>query len=1332
MQRSDIVFRSAADLREHAIAGQADQPAARVLHAICERYRFEIQPVPVDDTMLGGAYARLQLWCQDDIEWGGQIWVRQGLSPEETSFAIAHELGHLMLHRGEGIALHMACAQTDVDERMDIASLRSEDHRVEEYTPRARREQEANAFAAELLAPRLAVRQMFTRGPHIGASQIALHFGISQALAQRRLADAVLTASGNPTPDTAEEPPAHDAPLALLERLDPSQRAAARADGPVLVVAGPGTGKTATLIGRVAHLVLERDHQPEHVLALTFSNRAAGEMRARLSLSGLPGERMPVMTIHAFATALLREYCARVPHGPDDAPLRDDFRILDATDSFLLMEELLAELPLRYYRTLGRPTAHLRDLLADFSQARDALLSPTQYMALVDKMPLAPEPVDDERPLARGKSGREKPPAGTFTREQIERARERAAAYAVWDRVLRQRGLLDFGGLIQRAVELLEADAEVLSEVRMRYLDVLVDEFQDTNAAAARLLLLLAGERGNGLWVVGDRNQSIYRWRGASSTNLLRLFTTYPDVRVSTLDCCYRSVPEIVRMGNVVARHMADLAAAAPGVDEVPERMREALSPVALNWVREGQAGPAVMRGEHFATGAHEAEAIARDIRARRNAGSLYRDHAILCRTHKQTAELGTALDVAGIPVSQLGGFFERDEVKDAQTLLWLAAGPDMRGVLRVDRLLRTVGLASTEDVSLAATLRRFMAQHAVMPYALLNEAGLREAGITDERALAAFLSLGKVATDLHNGGTVADGLARFFLHPGGYAWQLARIADGVASSQGDEMAFAPAAARTALAALGEFVSIALRFDTRWLREDDFREQLTRAVAPAHRKVEPSVPVRPVLPDALEADAEADVSEHGTGVTTPIRGVAEQSAVSVVRCFLRYLHALREAGYVAPITAGDEDAVHLLTLHASKGLEFPVVYLPRLAAGEFPGRGGRRGDPCPPGFRESDAPGEQEAEERCLFYVGMTRARDTLVLTRAARYGAGKSEAQASPLLALLDDAPEFTEAAPLLDDDALASLALAEANGAREDDESEPVPQLPATIRQASYTLHELQQYLECSLQYRYARHYGLLDPAENAVHRYYRFLYGGRRVLREVRQGQPGASWAGAEEKLRSLWEEQGPANHPYHAFYWQHAMEVMRGEWKALERHEEAAMPLVSYSEKITARLHTCTVEVTVDHMERREESGAPVVLMRLHDGRPHAEDEKDLALLLYYLAYTQRFPDRDVRIQIGYLPGSLAQAEAREVERIDPLVFDVTDAVRKDVAIYLTFPRKRRSRLDNLDEAAAGIDAQRFMPERQNERCLMCAFNMVCPSDPFANDQMAQRANWMRRV
>ncbi|HEX6542888.1 MAG TPA: UvrD-helicase domain-containing protein, partial [Ktedonobacterales bacterium] len=1114
MKRIAVIEHAASALWARYQTATEGTTGSERIERLCDVLGLELQACPSHDVMLGGAFSRLQLYAWAEPEIGGNIWLRNDLEPEMRLFAIAHELGHYVLHRGEGINLHAACDQHAIDQQADPESLRTEEHVVEEYSPRVWREMEASAFAAELLAPRAQVRHLFTADARMDAARLAHRFGISRTLADRRLIDAVL-APTRPRDNTGvatqsalgENEKAKPGPGDLIGRLDEGQILAARALGPALVIAGPGTGKTATLVGRVAHLIQERQIPPEKVLALTFSNRAAGEMRERLAGSGLPGERMPIMTIHAFAAMLLRSYASRVPHAPDEAELTPEFRILDEANAYLLMEELLGELPLHYYRSLGNPTAPLRSLLQDFSQARDALLSPAKYQALVDTMRLMPPPSEkgDERPGTPGsaKKGQRKkpqPPEGTYTYEQIARARERAAAYAVWDRALRRRGLVDFGGLVQRAVELLRANPAVLAEVRSHYPEILVDEFQDTNYAAAELLFLVAGASGSGLWVVGDQNQSIYRFRGASPRNRRRLVEHYAHLRVLTLRRCYRSVPGIVGLGSAMAARMAELAptsASTPGEALSSADALHALhtveQPLHLEPVRGDGTHPAIMLTESFVSPAHERVGLAAAVARFHDLGYAYGDQAILCRTHRQGRQIAAVLARQEVPVSQLGDFFERPEIKDALMLLALATGPDARGILRAAPLLAALGHPTPSGQELAAAARSLSSQRRALPGALREHAILSKIPLLSAQTRAGLARLGEVAIGVRNGQAVGSRLSDFLMRPGGYAWRLARVADGLDTPHHDDTLpgmVRPAQAQQALAALGELVRLAWRFDTRWSQEPDFRARLSRAVTrpKATRRAEPDTLTPPpnadVAPDPISPAAASGTHAQGTE-TAP-----------AVRCFLHYLHALRASDVVVPVPAGDEDAVHVLTLHQSKGLEFPVVLLPNLAHGQFPIANHGRDEVAPPGFRESDAPGEREAEERCLFYVGVTRARDIVAFTRATSYSASR-RSERSTLLALLDDAPGWPDAAQLLTDDECEQLLPVSATFEESDEEESDEEEgqfVPVTSARAAdmpiFRLHELEQYLACPRQYKYARSYGLLDPAEDAVYRFHRYI--------------------------------------------------------------------------------------------------------------------------------------------------------------------------------------------------------------------------------------------------
>lgn len=1377
MERFEAVARAAADMRARHQGIGAEALTAQFLVQLCGKLDLEYKVAPADGVMLGGAYSRLQLWAWDQPEIGGIIWLRDDLDAATRLFAIAHELGHYALHRGEGINLHPTCDQHQIDQQADPADLRTEDHRVEEYTPRARRELEANAFAAELLAPRAHVRRLFTAERDVDAVRLAVYFGISRTLAQRRLIDALLSparpAEHAAAPEATKTTDIRNLPepTELIDQLDLSQREAARASGPALIVAGPGTGKTATLVGRAAHLIRERNIPPERMLALTFSNRAAGEMRERLVRSGLPGERIPVMTIHAFAVSLLREYASRVPHAADEAQLKPEFRILDEADAFLLMEELLAKLPLHYYRSLGSPTIHIRTLLADFSRARDGLLTPAEYLAVVDAMPLAPATSDepdtqgtDTTATANGKRKKDAKhsPVGTFTAEQIARARERAAAYTVWDRELRQRGLLDFGGLIQRAVELLRADSEALADVRDRYREILVDEFQDTNRAAAELLLLVAGKSGDRLWVVGDHNQSIYRFRGASPHNLPRLVEQYPHLRTLRLRRCYRSVPSIVRLGSLMAERMAALAAlATPGdattrgteatVTTGMRALREAMRPTELEPVRGDGAHPAIRRHEAFVSATHEHMGLAASIQRHHALGYSYGDQAVLCRTHKQARQIAAVLATQGVPVSQTGDFFDRPEVKDALMLATLAAGPDARGILRATPLL--IGLIDPLPPrrDLATVARALAGAHQPLPGALQRGRGLGTIASLSATTRTALGALGDAAMDMHKAYAVGERLATFLLRPGGYAWRLTRIADGIDSLPArdprtdDSIATdalpwveSPSRAQQALATLGELVRLAWRFDVRWAHEPDFRARLSRAVT--HRRA-----TQPDQPDALEPVPGADV----TLIPLPAPQTQPTESAPAVCCFLHYLDALRASDVSVLVPAGEDDAVHVLTIHQSKGLEFPVVYLPCLAQGQFPAGTSIHEEVCPQGFRESDAPGEREAEERCLFYVGVTRARDVVIFTRAISYGKGtggsRRTAQPSTLLTLVDitpDSPDSPDAEPLLPDDELTRLERLAAYEESSDDEDDDgaAPMAPADVRvdKPAFPLHHLEQYRNCPRQYKYARNYGLLDPAENAVHRFHRYVRRGEQALRDLHAAAPHAQWQAVEAQLQALWETDGPAGHAYDAFYWQAAEAILRAEWQAITTSQGAeASGRVLLAQPLLAELRQCIVEVTADRaitgVAPTEDPGAQplTVLVRVHTGRPREEDKDDLTLPVYYLAHQQHEEEQHhshtpVQIALAYVGGALREQSTEANEPAPGDLIDVTGIVSRDAEKYLKPDRRQRAKLDKLDEAALGIAAGRFEPRPNERRCASCAYCYVCPADPESSSSDSRMA------
>jgi hypothetical protein len=728
---------------------------------------------------------------------------------------------------------------------------------------------------------------------------------------------------------------------------------------------------------------------------------------------------------------------------------------------------------------------------------------------------------------------------------------------------------------------------------------------------------------------------------------------------------------------------------------------------------------PAVHRCERFINEAHEEAGIIEAIQRHRQRSVAFKDQAILCRTHRQTHRMAAALAAQGIPVSQMGHFFERSEVKDVLALLSLAAGPDVRGLLRARELIAGLGYLAPNNQEIAALIHTLVARQQTMPGALSNPALLAELAQLSPTTRTALAALGDLAHKLRyqfspDESHLGSHLASILLRPGGYAWQLVHVADGLISSSAEESVLPAAAnqerAQAALAVLGELIRIVTRFDARWKREPDFRARLSRAVTRAQRPA----PSR-------------------TSAQTSTEAAAPPANAPAAACFLHYLRALHMNDLHLSIPVGEEDAVRILTVHASKGLEFPVVYLPMLARGQFPSSAFPP-EANPPGFLEQDALEAAKEEERCLFYVGLTRARDVVVLTRATSYH-GKP-AQPSDLLDLVEGALPEGQIHPIYSAEALAALAesVGLETSAQEDAEGDEDGELlvPLVLTAADppakkeYPLYDLELYHECPRQYKYARRYGLLDPTQDAATRFHRYLRRGRSELREVHAAQPQAAWDEVEQRLRTRWEEDGAAGHAYDQFYWQHAQHILHAEWTKLA--SEPASPStygISLALDLSATLNRCIVHVKADRVAGDPTTHAnpqmtmPTVLTRVHARRSSTEDVNDLHLPLYYLAHWQQRQHLPVRIEVAYLGNILADAAPMPgiIQQSD--VLDMTEEARRDAMKYLDASRKARSRLDKLDKAAAGIEAGVFPPNPEERRCLACPFCYVCPADPDAD-------------
>lgn len=615
--------------------------------------------------------------------------------------------------------------------------------------------------------------------------------------------------------------------------LNPAQHdAVLHTGGPLLVSAGAGSGKTRVLTHRIAHLISERRVSPFAILAITFTNKAASEMRARVvELVGPVANSMWVRTFHSACARILRVEAERLgyPSG---------FSIYDQSDSVRLTRYVMADLGLDTRRSTPR-SVHGR-----ISAAKNDMVSPEAYAATA---------AESSRWLA-----------------------DTARVYAEYQRRLLAAGAMDFDDLLAATVRLFREHPDVLASYQDRFQHILVDEYQDTNRAQNEIVLAL-GARHRNVFVVGDADQSIYRFRGASMRNINDFEDAFEDTAVILLEQNYRSTQTVLDAANAVI---------ACNFSRHPKRLwTEAAAGERIVWYRAWDAND-------------EARWVVGEIGRLAADGHALSDFAVMYRINAQSQAFETALNEADLPYQVIGGtaFYDRREVRDALAYLRAVVNPadevSLKRVLNVPR--RGVGGRSVERLDAWAAAAGLPFSEALRQATEAGVSGAARSGIAKFAAL-----LDEAAGRLDEG---PEGVLDFLLTRSGYLEELYEDAE-----QGE----------------------------------------------------------------MEAEGRLE------NLATLLEGASEHSEVG---------EFLEQTALVSPTDDldPDESQVVLLTAHAAKGLEFPVVFLTGLEEGMFPRE---------QAFEDS---AEME-EERRLAYVGITRAQQRLYLSDAQRRTLWGSSKQAWP-----------------------------------------------------------------------------------------------------------------------------------------------------------------------------------------------------------------------------------------------------------------------------------------------------------------------------------------------
>jgi DNA helicase-2/ATP-dependent DNA helicase PcrA len=1007
---------------------------------------------------------------------------------------------------------------------------------------------------------------------------------------------------------------------ALLAGLNAQQRhAVCHGEGPLLVVAGAGTGKTQVITRRIAWLIATRRARPSEILALTFTDKAADEMQARVDqLVPYGYTDATISTFHAFGDRIVREFALELG-------LPTDLRVLSRPEVVIFLRERLFAFELDEYRPLGDPTRFLAALATLFSRCKDEDVGPPAYLEFAAALAARAAGGQAERSESVGTAG-----GGDAALEEARRHAELAGAYAKYQSLLGEAGLIDFGDQVGLALRLLRESAAARLELQRRYRYVLVDEFQDTNRAQSELVELLAVPHGN-VTVVGDDDQSIYKFRGAAISNILEFKRRHPRARQIVLRRNYRSRTPILDASYRLIRF------------NDPDRL-EFRNGIDKRLVAERGTGSIPVRHLTFAAGSEEADWVAREISGRVAAGARPRDFAVLVRANADADPVLRSLNVAGLPwrFSGTSGLYARPEIR-----LLLAF---LRAVADLSSSVDLYALAASEVYRLGGPDLT----------AIVNSARRRNRSLWE----------------------VAEELTR---QPG-----LLRLAPE---------------SRTSL--------------------DRLVSDLRRFVALAHER-----PAGEVLYQFLR--------DSGTlaRLASTDSAAAEESLQNIARFFeiirsqgdlladdrvifvARHLQTLIDAGD-DPATAeidADADAVAVLTVHKAKGLEFPTVFMTGLVDGRFPARTRREPLAMPSELiRETLPEGDAHTqEERRLFYVGMTRARDELVLTNAADYGGRRIRRVSQFVLEALDLAATAAAGGPV-EGTAHSPMERLAA--------FQPTPEAVGAVSEGavegplSLSFYQVDDYLTCPLKYKYVHVLRVPIAPHHAI------VYGAalHQAVQEFHRRQARGYLMPEDELLAAFdraWSNEGFLTR-------EHEEARLAAGRAALRRFREGQLQpgtvAPAYVERefsftldgdrIRGRMDRVDVE-RVDPESARDATGDKQLpdeitpaLPGLYPERVTITDYKSsdvrdpararerardsLQLQIYAMAYqaeTGRLPDF---LQLWFLESGLVGRTEVDEKRLDK----ARDSVRR---------------------AASGIRARHFEATPDYLSCGYCAFRDICPA------------------
>jgi len=948
-------------------------------------------------------------------------------------------------------------------------------------------------------------------------------------------------------------------------------------EGPLLIIAGAGTGKTTVISRRIAWLVGSELAKMDEILALTFTDKAAGEMTERVDIL-LPYGYTDVWisTFHAFGDRVLRESALELGLNPD-------FQVLTRPEAAIFFREYLFEFPLKIYRPLSNPTKFIDTILVLFSRLRDEDISPEEYLQYSEKF--------------REKANKDKDAAKI---EEAEKQLEVAHTYEKYMQLLDKEGKVDFGNQFYLALKILRKHPSILRRYQEQFKYILVDEFQDTNFAQFQLLRFLAGAHKN-ISVVSDDDQCIFRFRGAAYSNILNFQKEYPEAKQISLIQNYRSTQIILDTAyTLIQNNNPERFEVRAGIDKKLKGIPE---------------GGKKVEHLHFDTISSEADGVAKIIEEKVSGGKYeYKDFAILVRSNNDADPFLRSLNMRSIPWRFSGnqGLYSRQEVRMCIAFL--------RVMNNLNDSINIYYLASSEIYRMPLDDLSFCMNYAKrsnysLYYVFRNIARIKELECVSDKGLKVIKKLVKDISDFleYSRGNTTGRLLYKFLTETKYLKNLVKHE----TMQTEEK----------IKNVAKFFEMVKKFEL----------------------------------------------------------VAREDRLIY---FINHLDMLIEAGD-DPATAEadvDESAVNVLTIHKAKGLEFLVVFLVSLIKGRFPWP--KRGQRISfPEELVKDIIPEGDfhiQEERRLFYVGMTRAKQELYLTSALDYGTTRTR----------EISPFIIEALGISKDKVKAIKSSAKEQIGRFAPVKESTQRRRKKIPDSEIlelSAYRIDDYLTCPLKYKYVHilrvpimvHHTVVygSAMHKTVERYFK-----KKLCKEKVSVEELLGWF--EEVLSSEGFE---------------TMEHFKGRLglgkEALKKfyaREEKLDVVPEFIEKeFSFMIGNNRIKGRWDRIDK-DKDGAVVIDFKSSQVKDQKEANKRAKVNLQLTLYAKAYKETQ-----GILPKCV---------KLYFLESGIVGEVEKDEDDF-------KKLYSQIEEVSRGIRNQNFEAKPTYIACLNCAFNQICPHTAY---------------